>query len=308
VRATWRAYGRLLRLSLAPSAAADVLAGLVFGGGGSWPARATTWWLVPASLGVYHGALALNDWNDRQHDARTRADRPLPSGAVSPRIALVLGLGLVAAGVACASLARHECGLWMGAVALLALLYDFRGRGAWIGPLLLGACRAGNLGSGIFGRRRELELGFELAPFLPCAAYGLYVFLVSRLGRMEDAEDARPLAQRPRVLLLASALVLAASASLPSPVPIANRVPAIALAVTGAFGLATCALRTPAWTRPLVERAMGLALRRLLVFTSVVALLVFDLGSPSMAPLVAAIAILCGYPLAFGLRRVFPPS
>src|SRR5437773_2608345 len=101
MRSTLRAWGRLLRLSLAPSAAADVVAGLVYGSIGGWPERGWAWWLVPASLGVYHGALVLNDWNDRVHDARTRPARPLPSGQVNPRAALAAGLALMLLGVAC---------------------------------------------------------------------------------------------------------------------------------------------------------------------------------------------------------------
>jgi 4-hydroxybenzoate polyprenyltransferase len=316
-----RDWGRLVRLSLAPSAAADVAAGLVVGFGGAWPARASAWWLVPASLGVYHGALALNDWNDRAHDARTRATRPLPSGAIAPNAALALGVALIVLGLVCASLARVESAVWMSAVAACAVLYDLRGRGAWLGPLLLGLCRAGNLGSGLFYASRELSHPLSFALLLPCIAYGVYVFLVSRLGRMEDAEDGAPLARRPSVLLVAGALVIALVPFCTPHAVLGDLLPSIAVAFAGAFGLVACAARTREWTRPLVERAMGLCLRRLLVFTAAAAMAAFhgrvivlwsDYSStttPAAWPaLVVGIAILAGYPLAFGLRKLFPPS
>jgi len=322
-----RDWGRLVRLSLAPSAAADVAAGLVVGFGGAWPAQASAWWLVPASLGVYHGALALNDWNDRAHDARTRATRPLPSGAIAPNAALALGVALIVLGLVCAALARVESALWMSAVAACAALYDLRGRGAWLGPVLLGLCRAGNLGSGIFYASRELSHPPSLALFAPCLAYGVYVFLVSRLGRMEDAEDAAPLARRPSALLIACALVIALVPFLsigaidPSQDTWDLSLVALCVALAGAWGLVVLAIQTREWTRPQVERAMGLCLRRLLVFTAVVALTSFHLDrielvsegrpvSPAahVSALVVGIAILAGYPLAFGLRKLFPPS
>src|SRR6185295_14130142 len=75
------------------------------------------------------------------------------------------------------------------AVAACAAFYDLFGRGAWLGPLLLGLCRAGNLGLGL---AYASTLG-AWRPALSCAplAYGLYVFLVSRLARLEDVEPAR---------------------------------------------------------------------------------------------------------------------
>lgn len=309
--------GRLLRISLAPSAAADVVAGLLFASGGAWPAASRAWWLVPASLGVYHGALALNDWNDREHDARTRPARPIPARAIAPAAALALGLGLVGLGLGCAALAAPSSALWMGVVAALALAYDFAGRGPVLGPLLLAACRALNLGSGVFFVARLAHAGQDGASlarapllelfwlFWPCAAYGLYVFLVARLGRMEDAEDARPLGRRPSVLLWCAALVLFLPLASPPASQVERGAP-LALALLCAYGLARTAALTHDWTRPKVERAMGLCLRRLLVFAAIVTLLRASLERADAW--LAALAILAGYGVSHALRRVFPPS
>lgn len=306
-----KSWLRLLRVSLAPSAAADPLAGLVFACGG-FPAEARAWWLVPASLGVYHGALALNDWNDREHDGRTRPSRPIPSGAISPALALATGVALIAAGIGCAYLAAPASALWMGAVAACAVLYDVAGRGAWVGPALLGLCRAGNLGSGIAwalgsGGAAVVDPARALAPAL---AYGLYVLVVSRLGRLEDGEDARAIGARPRALLSAAAAVLAlAPFAAPPGTSMAGVAAACLVTWSGAFGLARAALRPGEWSRGDVERAMGLALRRLLVASAAVALLALRPGARSgWDAAFAAGAILLGYPIALGLRRAFPPS
>jgi hypothetical protein len=183
------AWGRLLRLSLAPSAAADVAAGLTIAHAGAASAP-ELWWLVPSSLCIYHGSMALNDWSDRAEDERVRPDRPIPSGAIDPRAALAAALLLLLGGVAFAALALPAAALWMGGVALCASFYNLAGRGPWLGPLLLAACRAGNLGVGWFCvERLQAEsflyrhFGDASEPFLDgppafairvVAAYGLY--------------------------------------------------------------------------------------------------------------------------------------
>jgi 4-hydroxybenzoate polyprenyltransferase len=298
-----RAALRLLRVSLAPSAAADVLAGLVFASNGAFPAQPRAWFLVPASLGVYHGAMALNDWSDRAHDARTRPSRPIPSGAVAPTTALLLGLFLVLAGIACAYVALPQSALWLTVVAALALLYDFAGRGPYTGPLLLASCRALNLGSGIFFVSRHAP--FEPMTWLPCVAYFLYVFVVSRLGRMEDAEDTAPLGSRPSMLLLLAAACLYIPLLVP---PILNpeRIAPLILSIAASAGLIHAARRTRPWTRALVEREMGACLRRLLVFAAVTTLLRADRARPDAW--IAAALILAGYSLSHALRRAFPPT
>ncbi len=296
-------WPRLLRIALAPSAAADVVAGLVFGSGGHFPLDARAWWLVPASLGVYHGALVLNDWNDRAHDARTRPGRPLPSGEIGSRQALVVGLALVALGVACSALAAPRCTAWYAVLALAALTYDWIGRGPLAGPFLLGLCRALNLGAGIF-----LVVGpgpGYAAAFAPCLVYGAYVFCVSRLGRMEDAEDRAPLARRPSAWLVAIALVPLCFLAVPE-ILRTERLAPLGLILASGYGLWRTASSTVTWTGDLVERAMGSCLRRLLVCTASVALLGARFDVPDAW--LAAVLILAGYPLAHALRRSFPPS
>ena len=86
MNATVAAWGKLLRVSLAPTAVGDVLAGSVLATGGlRAPGAVLT--LVAASLCVYHGGMALNDWADRVEDAefgRERAARPRRSWRSSP--------------------------------------------------------------------------------------------------------------------------------------------------------------------------------------------------------------------------------
>lgn len=333
-----RTVGRLLRLSLAPSAAADIAAGVVLGAG-FWPAGCAPFLLIAASLCVYHGGMALNDWADREHDEATRPERPIPSGSVPADAAALLGFTLLIAGPWIALGAARPPAFALGTVAVLAAVYDLFGRGPVRGPLLLAACRAGNLSAGIlFGRAALARSRPELFPDDPpaleaaCLAvplvYGAYVFLVSRLGRLEDGEDDRPLGRRPAWLAAAAATLLLLVPVLPlPPLPALIAPPAAGaeaanaggglsaflqsqritlaalVAAAGAFGLARAALQRAPWTRGRVMQVMGMALRRLLILTSAAAL---ARGTP--AGLAVALAILCGYPLSFALRKVFPPT
>jgi 4-hydroxybenzoate polyprenyltransferase len=306
---SWRELGRLLRLSLAPSAAADVAAGLVLGGRGRFPSGAGPWLLIGASLAIYTGALALNDWADRERDARERPSRPLPSGAVGERIALSIALGLFTGGIALAWAARPASGAWMTALALVAALYDLGARGPWLGPLLLGLCRAGNLAAGL-----AWSSAGPIPPtglLLAAGLYGGYVVIASRLGRMEDREEAVD-ATRARRLLAGAALVFpaaAALAQLPLPGLPGPGIPfELPVAVAAGWGLVARARAPRAWDAGEIERAMGLLLRRLLAFDATLALAGLRFEGAGVDGLVVAAAILAGYPLAHRLRRAFPPS
>jgi 4-hydroxybenzoate polyprenyltransferase len=299
-----RSWGRLLRLSLAPTAMADVAAGIVLAAG-RWPAGAEPWLLLLASASVYHGALVLNDWADLERDRVERPDRPLPSGAVSPGRALALAGLLLAASPLLGFAAGFSSGSVLVAVLALALAYDLFLRGPWIGPLLLALCRAGNLAAGLVFLDASPGAPWVLLPLV----YGAYVFAVSRLGRLEDREDR--LEERrlhPRWLLIAAAAALPGPAvlallsgarSLGSPGLLAS----LALSCAAAASLAAASAGSD-WTPTAIQRRMGMALRRLLVFAAAVALLSDSLLHGALV----AGAILCGYPLSHALRRAFPPT
>jgi 4-hydroxybenzoate polyprenyltransferase len=311
------AWGRLLRLSLAPSAAADVAAGLTLAAGGWFPGGRASWLLIAASVSVYTGSLALNDWADREHDGRTRGDRPIPSGSVSPNGALALAIGLQLLAIALAFLAATESGWLVTGIAVAASFYNLKGRGPLLGPLLLGLCRAANLASGMVLVSGGLLPGHTLV----CVLYGAYVYLASRLGRMEDAEDA--LGPRARLYVFGAgslfiALPLAAHLQLPGlPLELGWTL-ALAIAVLAGGDLLARALFGRLESRGDVQRTMGVLLRRLLVFTAIVAVIALPMDAPldpetglrveGAEGLVVAALILSGYPLSFFLRKVFPPS
>ena len=134
----------LLRLVRPPNvftAVADGLAGLLvlWGLGLAVPDRACL--TLVASACLYLSGIVLNDYFDRDVDARERPSRPIPSGEVSASFAALLGFGLMAAGLlAAASIGRSP--LILAAVLAAAILaYDGGLKHTKIGPLVMGACR-----------------------------------------------------------------------------------------------------------------------------------------------------------------------
>jgi 4-hydroxybenzoate polyprenyltransferase len=295
------AVGRLVRLSLLPSALADALCGLAIGASG-WPGVGGVLALV-ASASLFHGGMALNDWADREEDARVRPDRPIPSGRVGAAWALLLALTLLCGGVAAAASASGTAGVVAAVVAVTVVAYDLWGRGPVRGPLLLASCRAGNLLLGVVIGAALAGVVFPVVAVVPALTYAAYVFAVSCLGRLEDDVERDPGA-RPRALLLvlATLLVVGPLGVLAAGLA-ADRywvVAGVLVAGAGASGLMREAFARPIWTRGEVMRAMGLALRRLALYTCA---LTFAVGEP-----VLGAAILLAYPLGVQLRRVFPPS
>jgi 4-hydroxybenzoate polyprenyltransferase len=136
---------RLGRVSNLPTVWTNVLAGIVLGGGTLAPVP-TVLLLVALSL-FYVGGMYLNDWFDREVDARERPERPIPSGAVAAAAVRNAGVLLFAAGEACAVRAAWRAGaVGPTAIAGLALAativwYDARHKGVWFAPVVMGLCR-----------------------------------------------------------------------------------------------------------------------------------------------------------------------
>ena len=141
-----RAYLQLLRPANLVTAAADILAGYAVAGQGNPPALP---WLLAGSVALYAGGVVLNDYFDRDLDARERPERPIPSGRVPAAAAAALGAALLAVGVLCAAQSTRYSTQIAAVTAICILIYDAWGKHRWIGPLNMGACRALNLGLGI---------------------------------------------------------------------------------------------------------------------------------------------------------------
>lgn len=101
--------------------------------------------LVAASGALYCGGMILNDYFDRDVDARERPDRPIPSGAITARGAGALGAVAVTGGIGLAAAHGARSGLVALALAAAILAYDAVLKSTRWGPLSMGTCRGLNL-------------------------------------------------------------------------------------------------------------------------------------------------------------------
>ncbi len=183
------AWLRLLRIPNFLTIPGDLLAGFLLA-----PASITGNWekllfAIPTGLLLYAAGLLLNDVFDYPQDLRERPSRPLPSGAIHRETAGATALVL----------------LWMGAflsasfdalsvsipLILCIVLYDAGGKKIPVlGPLLMGACRSGNL---LLGAAAAGGVAGILAPAPLTAAVvlGLYVAAVTHLARNEARPGGR---------------------------------------------------------------------------------------------------------------------
>ena len=179
-------YLRLVRAPAVFSALGDPLAGLLLDGDVPPAGRAAR--LSAASAMLYLAGMALNDLADREEDARDRPERPIPSGAVSPRVAAIVGGSLLLAG----TLVARRCGArWTGpALAATIVGYDFYlKRSATLGPVAMGACRSLSLLMGVEASQGEVgRRGTEGALLLGAYVAGLTLIARGETGAARTTE------------------------------------------------------------------------------------------------------------------------
>ena len=180
-------YLRLVRAPAAFSALGDPLAGMIVACGGLSRERAPR--LAAASALIYLAGMALNDLADREEDARERPERPIPSGAVSPRAAAMVGGALLFGGIA---VARGAGARWTGpALAAMVVAYDFQLKhSATFGPIAMGACRSLSLLMGVESASdvHARGGGGEAALLLGAYVAGLTLLARSETGTARHAE------------------------------------------------------------------------------------------------------------------------
>ncbi|MEY4299476.1 MAG: Protoheme farnesyltransferase [Verrucomicrobiota bacterium] len=98
-------FAELVKARLSFLTLATAMAGFALGVEGPWTYLLLVATLAGTALSAA-GAAALNQWWEREHDARMKRtrERPLPAGRLSSSDALLAGLGLSLTGVACLAL------------------------------------------------------------------------------------------------------------------------------------------------------------------------------------------------------------
>ena len=176
-----RAYLELVRLPNLFTAMADVLAGYLTVSVATAGAGQVIFdgeqlaWLLVATVCLYGGGVALNDYFDESVDRVERPERPLPSGRISRQAARRFVIALfVLAGLAAASVGPLALALTL-AIALSAGVYDAIGKRTSLGPLNMGFCRFLNLLLGVSAAPALLVERIDLALLLMVHVAGVTV-------------------------------------------------------------------------------------------------------------------------------------
>lgn len=221
------AFAQLMRLpnvftafadiALAAAAAATVM-----------PSAGTGFWIAMTLVAFASGCLYLagmvwNDVFDRAEDAAARPFRPLPSGRVQVRTAVILGCGLFALGLGFAALAglpaaedwSAEPLLYAAAIVLAVLFYDGGLKRTPLGPVGMGLCRFLNVLFGLSLTPLEaLDAGMRIHV---AGVVGVYIVGVTWFARTEEGtSQRRQLLAASGVIALALALAIVLKAQLPA--------------------------------------------------------------------------------------------
>jgi 4-hydroxybenzoate polyprenyltransferase len=170
--------------------------------------------LLAASGMLYSAGMVWNDYFDLEEDKRDRPFRPIASGRVSIRTAVVIGVVLLVGGWVCAA-ATGRTGAFVGAALVAAILaYDARIKRTSAGPIGMALCRFLNV---LLGLSLADPTAMPVTTRLHLAlTVGVYIVGVTWFARTEEKRsDPKVLARAALVMLAAALLALAVATRVP---------------------------------------------------------------------------------------------
>ena len=188
------------RVSNLPTVWSNCLAGWWLGGGETFGKLPL---LLAGVSALYTGGMFLNDAFDADFDRHRRAERPVPSGAISVAAVWGWGSAWLALGLLCLTLLGKTTGALAVVLAICIVIYDATHKAITASPWLMGACR---LWVYAIAASTGAE-GLNGWPLWCGVALGIYVAGLSYVAQRESFR--KPVPYWPLVLL-AAPLVLAA--------------------------------------------------------------------------------------------------
>ena len=133
-----RALLILGRVSNLPTVWSNCLAGWLLGGGGGYEKLPL---LFAGATFLYTGGMFLNDAFDVEFDREHRAERPIPSRAISAGAVWAWGFGWLFAGIVCLFWLGSRTGVTGLVLFACILIYDWIHKRTILAPVLMGVCR-----------------------------------------------------------------------------------------------------------------------------------------------------------------------
>lgn len=187
------AWLRLMRLPTVFTALSNILCGYLVTHDASLAEllqQSQLYLLLLASAGLYLGGMVLNDVFDAQLDAIERPERPIPSGNISRRAALIFGNLLLVIGIAAAGMVSSVSLQIAAMLAVAVVAYDTVLKNTAAGSFGMATCRFLNLllGSSAVGGWTDL---LRLPQLGIAGALGLYILGVTWFARNEAGNSSR---------------------------------------------------------------------------------------------------------------------
>jgi 4-hydroxybenzoate polyprenyltransferase len=160
--------------------------------------------LVGASAALYIAGMVYNDAFDYEIDAQERPFRPIPSGQILLKSALLLGNILLVVGILLGGIASMlpaapqwpwRSVLIAGILSLTILAYDALLKNTPLGPVAMGACRFLNVLLGMSGGEWTAgsgPLSFGIGSWYVATGIGIYIAGVTLFSRGEASHSRRP--------------------------------------------------------------------------------------------------------------------
>jgi len=284
-----RPYVVLIRPANVLTSICDVLAGLAIASGFGfigWDALL----LILATACLYAGGIVFNDYFDRHIDIKERPERPIPSGKISPRSAVIFGIFLFIIAVAAAFIVGILSGVLALSIIFFALLYDRWMKHSVVGgPLFMGMARAANLLLGISYAAEALHQYYWLG-IIPL----LFIASITLTSREENRGDNRT------SLLFAMAMDIAVIALLVYASFLINAHPWVALGLILIWAFLVLSSKWKAYRENSPENI------KLAVRTGVMSIILMDAAYAGMVPEITyVVLILSLFPLSLLLARKF---
>jgi 4-hydroxybenzoate polyprenyltransferase len=252
--------------------------------------------LAAASVCLYWAGMAANDWADRELDATERPERPIPSGRISPGLALGTALGLTGAGLLLAAAAGGRRALAV-AVPLAGAVwtYDLTLKNTPQGPAGMAVCRGLDVLLGA-------STGRLASALRPAAIVAAHTYALTALSRDEVSGGGRAL---PAATLAGTAAVAVAATV---PIPSTSAMPTglrfgVAAAIAAWYGAVFGRAQRRVLDKPSpshVRAAVGAGITAL---PTLQAALIVAAGAP-----VAGAAVAAAAPLGRRLARAVSPT
>ncbi|HUG19069.1 MAG TPA: UbiA family prenyltransferase [Planctomycetaceae bacterium] len=184
-------YLQLMRLPALMTAWTDCFAGLVMTHSAFEPISEYVL-LMLATTGLYLAGMVFNDVFDVEIDRRERPERPIPSGRVTLRNAIVSGVVLLAIGLGSAAAMGRNTLILAALLTACIFAYDAGLKKTLLGPFAMGGCRFLNvlMAASAIGHWNSIWTRPQLGL---AAGIGIYIVGITFFARSEATTSRRGL-------------------------------------------------------------------------------------------------------------------